>query len=1715
MLVRPVLRRIASVAAVSSIVLAAGPLAGTAHAAPAVASLSPADGASVRPPSTVTACFTTTLVPPSTITVSSAAVLVPGTSGLTACGGTNKGVQFTPSDTLEEGTYDVSATVRDSLTDPASATTVTWQFDVDTTDPTTPAALTITNPVSSANVTNVTVSGTTSPLTGVAVAIKNTPTPGATAVGSGTSNAAGAFTISGIDASALSDGAISATVTATDEAGNDSAASVASVKDATAPARMATTPANGGTSQTRNTVVVTFGETLDTAASSLVVKNGSNNTLAGAPSFSTTTLTNDTMTFTAASNLTPAGGTYTVTATARDLAGNSGQTVSTFTIDETDPAAPAVTLTDPINAANVATAVVSGTAEPGSTVNVSVDDATVGAPVTGSGAAHATTGDYSIAVDLTSLLDGDVVASATATDPAGNTGASGASAASSKDTTPPAAPTVTLGDPVNSGNKAAAAVSGIAEPGSTVNISVDDATVGSPVTKTTAADGTTGAYATTVDLTALNDGTVTATVTATDAAGNTGSSGTDTATKDAGLPALPTLTVPTVNDGNKTAVPASGVAEPGSTVAVTLSDGVQTLTESAVADGTTGEYAVSFGAAGLADGPLTATARATDASGNESAVKTVNLTKDTLVPGAPTIVMAAFVNDATKAAVELSGTAEEATTVDLTFSDTDGGTANVVTSVVTAPNGTWTKTVDLSSLADGTVTGTATARDAAGNVSSPAQDTSAKDVVKPAAPVVNLTDPINTSTVATSAVSGTAEGDSVVDVSVDDTDGATAAVTGSTTAATVGGAYSVPVDLTSLSDGAITATATATDAAGNVSNAGTSAASAKDTTALDVVSFTPAHGSTVKPPTTVTVVFNEPVDPAQTTLTVADASTSTLAGATTFSNGNKTVVFTPTDTLSDAGSPYTAAVSAKDADGTDSLVGGSVFTVDGTAPAAPSVTMPPAVNAASDDSVAVSGVAEPGSTVSISVDDTTIGSPVTTTTPAHATTGAYSANLDLSGLADGVLTATVKAIDAAANESSAATATTTKDAALPGTPTASMPEYVNNAIKAAVQTSGVAEPGSDVVVSVDDATPGDPVVKAVVAHATTGEYLATMDLTSLSEGLVTATVVATDAAGNQSAAGTDTATKDTGVPAAPAVTLSDPINAANKTTVTVSGTAEPGTAIAVSVDDATAGDPLTQSTTADGTTGAYTTTFDVTSLADGTLTATVKSTDAAGNISANGTDTALKDSDLPDAVTLDTPATVTRLTKTAAPFSGTAEPGSTVTVSVDDSDAGTAPVAGATTADANGIWTKSLDLTSLDDGTLSVDVTSADASGNPSPPASGTVLKNVTRAFTISLGANPVSGAAQELTVTAHQTYLAASDVDATFAGTPVLSSLDTSFDAGTCAAAVAGVASCSGTVFGDLGNQVLTATHGSGDDLVTGTRDVDVQPIGLSFSVAPPATAEPGQSLPFTVVPVAGVAGASISGYDATRTLVTTGGSLPSSGTVLDCATATCSSSVSFPNRGPKTVKVVDNGTPSLSTPTITVTIPYATTLSLTRSALTVQSGGYVTLSGKLTNTSTLTGVAGKTIQIYRKTAPNTTFKVYTSALTKADGTWAKRLQIVRNTAYKAVFVADASYLGATSPERSVKASQVVSVAWSTSGRTVQAAGRVTPNAAGRTIYLQYRKSDGTWAYAGAKAVVGSTGGYTMSRTFAAGRYVLRTAIAATSLNAAGYSTALSVRLV
>jgi hypothetical protein len=334
--------------------------------------------------------------------------------------------------------------------------------------------------------------------------------------------------------------------------------------------------------------------------------------------------------------------------------------------------------------------------------------------------------------------DGNHTVSYSAADNAGN-----ASSTQTRniriDTAAPGVASLSVPAYINSTNVTAVPVSGTAEPGSTVSLTIRDAGSAHTVTAETTASGT-GSWSITPGLGTLNQGAVSYSATVTDPAGNTGPATTVTATKDTIAPATPTLSVPAyVNNANVTAVPVSGTAEAGSSLTLTVTDAgtAHTVTATTTASGTGAWSFTALNLSTLNQGTVTYSAAATDTAGNTASPAVATGTKDTVAPVAPGLNAPPYVNSATAASVQVTGTSEAAASVSLTVADTAGHT--VTRTVVASGTGAWTVTgLNLTSFSDTALTYSAIATDTAGNTGTPASYTGKKDVLAPTVTGITL-----------------------------------------------------------------------------------------------------------------------------------------------------------------------------------------------------------------------------------------------------------------------------------------------------------------------------------------------------------------------------------------------------------------------------------------------------------------------------------------------------------------------------------------------------------------------------------------------------------------------------------------------------------------------------------------------------------------------------------------------------------------------------------------------------------------------------------------------------------------------------------------------------------------------------------------------------------------------------------------------------------------
>jgi len=1252
----------------------------TPPAAPVV--LTPANGSTTNDN---TPTYSGTAEAGSTVTVIVDGVVV-GTTVANASGSWS----FTPGAALADGPHTVKATATDAVGN-TSAQSNTNTFTVDTTPPAAPVVLTPANgSVTSDNTPTYT--GTAEAGSTVTVIVDGTP------VGTTVANASGAWSFT--PATALADGPHTVKATATDAVGNTGAESNTNTftVDTTPPAApVVLTPANGSTT---NDNTPTYTGTAEAGSTVTVIVDG---VVVG----TTVASASGTWSFTPPAAL--ADGPHTVRATATDAAGNTSaqSNTNTFTVDTTPPAAPVV-LT-PANGSTTSdnTPTYTGTAEAGSTVTVIVDGTPVGTTVASA------SGTWNFTPPA-ALADGPHTVKATATDAVGNTSAQSNTNTFTVDTTPPAAPVVLTPANGSTTNDNTPTYTGTAEAGSTVTVIVDGAVVGTTVASAS------GTWSFT-PVVPLADGPHAVKATATDAVGNTSvESNTNTFTVDTTAPAAPVVTAPAngsiTNDNTPTY---TGTAEAGSTVTVIV-DGTPVGTTVASASGTWSFTPV----VPLADGPHAVKATATDAVGNTSLDSNTNIfTVDTIAPAAPVVLTPAngsVTNDNTPT---YSGTAEANSTVTVIV---DGA---VVGTTTASASGTWSFTPP-AALADGPHTVKATATDAANNTSAESNTNAfTVDTTPPAAPVVLTPASGSTTNDNTPTYTGTAEANSTVTVNVDGTPVGT-------TVASASGTWSF-TPAAALADGPHTVKATATDAANNTSVESNTNTFTVDTTAPAAPVVTaPANGSTTNDNTP---TYTGTAEAGSTVTVIVDG---TPVG-TTVASASGTWSFTPVVPLADG--PHAVKATATDAVGNTSLDSNTnTFMVDTGGPAAPVVTTPANASITNDNTPTYSGTAEAGSTVTVIVDGTPVG-----TTTANGS-GAWSFT-PTAALADGPHAVKATATDTVGNTGPESNINTfTVDTAPPAAPVVTAPANGSTTNDNTPTYSGTAEAGSTVTVIVDGTPVGTTTANGSGAWSFT-------PVAALADGPHTVKATATDAANNTSAeSNTNTFTVDTTAPAAPVVLTPANGSTINDNTPTYSGTAEPGSTVTVIVDGSAVG-----TATADGS-GAWSFT-PTAGLTNGLHTVKATATDAVGNTSPeSNTNTFTVDTDVPAAPVVLTPANGTITNDNTPTYSGTAEAGSTVTVFVDGTSVGT------TTANASGAWSLT-PATALADGPHAVKATAMDAVGNTSPDSSTNTFTVDTTAPAAPVVLTPANGSTtNDNTPTYTGTAEAGSTVTVIVDGTPV-----------------------------------------------------------------------------------------------------------------------------------------------------------------------------------------------------------------------------------------------------------------------------------------------------------------------------------------------------------
>jgi hypothetical protein len=850
-----------------------------------------------------------------------------------------------------------------------------------------------------------------------------------------------------------------------------------------------------------------------------------------------------------------------------------------------------------------------------------------------------------------------------------------------------------LTEGINIANHKSLNLGGTGEVDATISLVVTDGTHSTDVfTTTVESDGSWAISG--VDVSGLDDGDITFNVTATDTSGNPA---------DASLVILKTTVAATgvtdpINAENADSVDISGTGQVGATVTVTATDGTDTTTEYTTTIGEDGTWSISgIDVSALADGTITFNVTATDENDN-TAEASITAEKDTIVPEVNLTSVTDPINAADATAVAANGTGEAGGTVTLVATDGSSSTTEYTTTV--GEDSTWTiEGIDVSGLAEGEITFTATLTDSSSNTSTSSL-TATLDVTAPDVAIVSGTDPITIADLHSATASGTGEvGASITLVATDGTN----STTEYTTTVAEDGTWTIEnIDAANLADGTITVTVTASDAAGNTSE--TTAETTKTTVAITLVTdpvnsdneTDVAVSGTGQVGASISVVVSDGSNSTtESTATIGEDGTWSITGIDVSGLDDGTITFTATATDGEDNTAEATATATKD------TVAPEVAVTDVTDP----------INAANAASTTASGTGEAGANLSLTVGDGTNSTTEYTTTVEEDGTWSIE-GIDVSGLDEGTLTYSVTATDAAGNESTAST-TAEMDLTAPAVEVTSILDPVTIANHTATSVGGTGEVGATIVVVASDGTNSTSEYTTTVGGDGTWN-IEDIDTTGLADGVLTYTATATDAAGNF-ATSSLTATKLT----VAIGEITDPINSENAANVTVSGTGEVGATITLVVSDGTSSTAEYTTTVGEDATWSITG-VDVSELADGTLTFTATATDENDN-TAEASTTAEKDTAAPSLALTTVTDPIDDDNETATTASGTGEVGASISLVATD---------GANTTDAfttavseDGTWSIiDIDVSGLDDGTITYTATATDDFGNSSE-ASDTATK--------------------------------------------------------------------------------------------------------------------------------------------------------------------------------------------------------------------------------------------------------------------------------------------------------------------------------------------------------------------------------------------------------
>lgn len=695
--------------------------------------------------------------------------------------------------------------------------------------------------------------------------------------------------------------------------------------------------------------------------------------------------------------------------------------------------------------------------------------------------------------------------------------------------------------------------------------------------------------------------------------------------------------------------------------------------------------------------------------------ETNNLTGNTifvgqklLIPGAtaekapvsPSFSVDEPVNSENSTAFSLSGIAEANTTVGVVFKDEAGKTVTWETR--TNENGRFTITADLSGLKDGTISASAiSSRD--GGIKSEAslgifvKDTMAPVIAKFAGETV-----VTAKTQNSFIIKGQAEPGSIVSVILKD---ATGAEVKGTAAAANDGTFIRAFDVSPLQDGTITATLTAKDAAGNVGQEGITKIT-KDTRASapilnELATITQKTAGDYR-------ISGKAEEGATVLFTISDGINPAVTGkATVGEDGNFFSQFDLRE-LNDA--TLTVGVKQMDRHGNESSVTSVSLEKDTTPAHAPFLSPLPIVTGANESAFLFEGTGEAGSSIFLLIRD---GNGQERAFQEHVReNGAYSFSVDLSGLEGTQYEAEVYQEDKFGNRSESTHQSIQVDVTAPDIAGMDAFATIMQENENRYVLSGTTEANARVELTISDGT------ATIISNAVSdgeGRFTGAIDLSTLKDGSITVSAVASDEHGNRGAAFEGTVIKDTTVPPVSTVVPDNngKIVVANVKSYRISGiSVEDGGIVHIIISDGE--NSLEKTALVAG--GRYDIPFDLSTLKDGSLTVKVTQEDRAGNKSTAVTNMIQKDTTIEAATVMTSHVAKTASGGYSYTITGQGEANSTIYLSV-MGQTGSTMINQTVKTGADGKFTVTMDISAVASKGPFILVKQVDESGNESKQA--------------------------------------------------------------------------------------------------------------------------------------------------------------------------------------------------------------------------------------------------------------------------------------------------------------------------------------------------------------------------------------------------------------